>query len=60
MKIATGTTLISNGQLFDGTGALPVPNAALVLLGMSIKLLSKNSAMLLASGWLMTEEHCKL
>src|SRR6185503_3579155 len=31
MKTASGTTLISNGQLFDGTGAPPVPNAALVL-----------------------------
>lgn len=31
MKTATGTTLISNGQLFDGTGAPPVPDAALVI-----------------------------
>jgi imidazolonepropionase-like amidohydrolase len=31
MKTASGTTVISNGQLFDGTGAAPVPNAALVL-----------------------------
>lgn len=31
MKTATGTTLISNGQLIDGTGKAPVPNAALVL-----------------------------
>ena len=31
MKTATGTTLITNGQLFDGTGAPPIPNAALVL-----------------------------
>ena len=31
MKLATGTTLISNGQLIDGTGAPPVPNAALLI-----------------------------
>ena len=31
MKLATGTTLISNGQLFDGTGVPPVLNAALVI-----------------------------
>ena len=31
MKTATGTTLITNGQLFDGTGAPPIPHAALVL-----------------------------
>jgi imidazolonepropionase-like amidohydrolase len=31
MKIATGTTLISNGQLVIGTGAPPVPDAALVI-----------------------------
>jgi imidazolonepropionase-like amidohydrolase len=31
MKTATGTTLISNGRLIDGTGAPPVPDAALVL-----------------------------
>jgi len=31
MKNATGITIISNGQLVDGTGAAPVPNAALVL-----------------------------
>jgi imidazolonepropionase-like amidohydrolase len=31
MKISTGTTIISNGQLISGTGALPVPNAVLVI-----------------------------
>ncbi|MFN3652523.1 MAG: amidohydrolase family protein [Armatimonadota bacterium] len=31
MKTATGVTLISNGQLVDGTGAPPVPDAALVI-----------------------------
>ena len=31
MKIATGTTIITNGQLIDGTGAPPVTNAALVI-----------------------------
>ena len=31
MKIATGTTIINNGQLIDGTGAPAVPNAALVI-----------------------------
>lgn len=31
MKIATGTTLIHNGQLIDGTGAPAVPAAALVI-----------------------------
>jgi imidazolonepropionase-like amidohydrolase len=31
MKTATGTTLISHGQLIDGTGAPPVPDAALVI-----------------------------
>jgi imidazolonepropionase-like amidohydrolase len=31
MKIATGTTLIHNGQLLDGTGRAPIPNAALVI-----------------------------
>ena len=31
MKIATGTTIITNGQLIDGTGAPAVPNAALVI-----------------------------
>jgi len=31
MKTATGTTIIFNGQLFDGTGASPVPDAALVI-----------------------------
>lgn len=30
MKTAQGTTLISNGQLVDGTGAAAVTNAALV------------------------------
>jgi len=31
MKTAIGTTLITNGQLIDGTGRPPVPNAALVV-----------------------------
>jgi imidazolonepropionase-like amidohydrolase len=31
MKTATGTTIISNGQLIDGTGALPIRDAALVI-----------------------------
>src|SRR5262245_51300750 len=31
MKTATGITLISNGQLVDGTGAPPIPAAALVI-----------------------------
>lgn len=31
MKNATGTTLITNGQLIDGTGKVPVPNASLVI-----------------------------
>ena len=31
MKLATGTTLITHGQLIDGTGAAPVPDAALVV-----------------------------
>src|SRR5262249_53603788 len=31
MKTATGTTIIANGQLVDGTGAGPVPDAALVV-----------------------------
>jgi len=31
MKLQSGTTLIHNGQLIDGTGAAPVPNAALVI-----------------------------
>ena len=31
MKTATGTTCITNGQLVDGTGKAPVPNAALVI-----------------------------
>lgn len=31
MKTASGTTIISNGQLISGTGAAPVPNAALVI-----------------------------
>ena len=31
MKTATGTTIITNGQLIDGTGAPAVPNAALVI-----------------------------
>jgi imidazolonepropionase-like amidohydrolase len=31
MKLASGTTLICNGQLADGTGAAPVRDAALVI-----------------------------
>ena len=31
MKTATGTTLITNGQIIDGTGAPPIPDAALVV-----------------------------
>jgi imidazolonepropionase-like amidohydrolase len=31
MKTATGTTIIANGQLIDGTGAPPVRDAALVI-----------------------------
>jgi imidazolonepropionase-like amidohydrolase len=31
MKTATGGTVVSNGQLVDGTGAAPVPDAALVI-----------------------------
>jgi len=31
MKMAHGTTIISNGQLVDGTGAAPVPNATVVI-----------------------------
>ncbi len=31
MKTATGTTLIRNGRLIDGTGAPPVPDAALLI-----------------------------
>lgn len=31
MQTATGLTVIRNGQLFDGTGAPPVPDAALVI-----------------------------
>ena len=31
MKTAQGTTLIRNGQLVDGTGAAPIPHAALIL-----------------------------
>ena len=31
MKLAQGTTVISNGQLIDGTGAAPVRDAALVI-----------------------------
>jgi imidazolonepropionase-like amidohydrolase len=30
MKLASGTTLIHNGQLIDGTGSAPIPNAAVV------------------------------
>jgi imidazolonepropionase-like amidohydrolase len=31
MKTATGTTIISNGQLFDGTGSAPTPNGTVVI-----------------------------
>ncbi len=31
MKTATGTILIRNGQVFDGTGAAPIPNGAVVI-----------------------------
>lgn len=31
MKLATGTTVISNGTLIDGTGAAPVPNATVII-----------------------------
>ena len=31
MKTATGTTVITNGTLVDGTGAAPVPDAAVVV-----------------------------
>jgi imidazolonepropionase-like amidohydrolase len=31
MRTAIGTTVIEQGQLIDGTGALPVPDAALVI-----------------------------
>ena len=31
MKAATGTTLIHNGQLIDGTGTPPVPDAAVII-----------------------------
>jgi imidazolonepropionase-like amidohydrolase len=31
MKLASGTTIIKNGQLVDGTGSAPVPNAAVVV-----------------------------
>jgi imidazolonepropionase-like amidohydrolase len=31
MKLATGTTIIRNGRLLDGTGASPVADAALVI-----------------------------
>ncbi|NBV21785.1 MAG: amidohydrolase family protein [Proteobacteria bacterium] len=31
MKIAQGTTLITNGQLIDGTGKAPTPDASLVI-----------------------------
>jgi imidazolonepropionase-like amidohydrolase len=31
MRLATGTTLITNGTLVDGTGAAPVPDAAVVV-----------------------------
>ena len=31
MQTASGLTVIRNGQLFDGTGAPPIPDAALVI-----------------------------
>src|SRR5215212_3076672 len=31
MKRATGTTIIRNGQLIDGSGAPPIPDGVLVL-----------------------------
>ena len=31
MKLATGSTVISNGQLLDGTGAPPTPDGMLVV-----------------------------
>jgi len=31
MKLATGTSLITNGTLVDGTGRAPVPNAVVIL-----------------------------
>ena len=31
MKTSTGNTLITNGQLIDGSGAAPVPNAAVIV-----------------------------
>jgi imidazolonepropionase-like amidohydrolase len=31
MKIATGSTMISHGQLIDGTGRAPVPDAAVLI-----------------------------
>jgi imidazolonepropionase-like amidohydrolase len=37
MKTATGTTVIANGQLLDGTGAPPVRDAALVIEGGRIR-----------------------
>ncbi len=36
MRTATGTLVISNGQLIDGTGAPPVPDATLVITGGTI------------------------
>ncbi|MFM2168503.1 MAG: hypothetical protein RIS79_2874 [Verrucomicrobiota bacterium] len=31
MKLQPGSTLITHGQLIDGTGAAPVPNAAVIV-----------------------------
>jgi imidazolonepropionase-like amidohydrolase len=31
MKIASGSLVVSNGQLISGTGAAPIPEAALVV-----------------------------
>ncbi len=36
MRTATGTLVISNGQLIDGTGAAPIPDATLVITGGTI------------------------
>lgn len=37
MKTASGTTIITNGQLIDGTGAAAIPSAALVIQNGRIK-----------------------
>ena len=33
MKLATGSTLITGGQVIDGTGAAPLKNAAVLIEG---------------------------